>query len=336
MSEREDGSIPVIATSGRRLRRWAAVGGVAAVLLVVAGAALIELRHPGSTAPQSRSAPLDTAASDRLALNAPCDRVTGREEPAGLAQIATFDTVAVVECRFDNKAYPGEGEWSVLIRRVADAGLADLLTALQRPDDDPNPPQGGGCALVGYGPLRILLADGQRRYLHPRAPTTTCGVPQQQVQSVIDGLDWRTVSVTRIEQTRSQASIDAGCEMAWKNENAMGMGGHLGSGGPVFVQHPDADLKVCLYKRAGDPDVGEFDRSVVLSGTEGQQLREALAGPGPAGECAAQTGFAVIFAGGPYVNVELGGCWRVVRGDLDSSSTGSAQPDVVKRLLGLG
>jgi hypothetical protein len=94
-------------------------------------------------------------------------------------------------------------------------------------------------------------------------------------------------------------------------------------------------LKVCIYRRAGDPLAGNLVRSVTLKGTNATALRSALGGVGPTGSCQAQPDYAVVFAGHQYVNVELGGCWRVRRDDGGHTTLGTADPQQLTALLHL-
>jgi hypothetical protein len=83
-----------------------------------------------------------------------------------------------------------------------------------------------------------------------------------------------------------------------------------------------------------DRTVGTFVGIRRLNATDIAQLGDALSGVGQPGACQLQRDFAVIGqSGGPWVNVELGGCWRVVRDDLQPERIGRADPTTAGRLL---
>lgn len=349
MSEPESPDVPGDEDPQPRRRRRApgrvaAVGGAVVVVLAI-GSGVLWMSERGSgrdspSAGEAWSAPAtsvpDAAGLDDIAASAPCGRVASATQLAGVDTVAAFPAVAVVNCRTDVKSYAGEGEWVVLVRQVTVDGLPQLMSALTRPDEQASSGD-TACAAVGYGPLTILLAGRSGAYLHPRAPATACGAPQPAVLAAVNGLTWRTVSVSRIEQTRTEASITSGCDMGWKNETAIDAANASDSaGGPVFTTDAETPLRVCIYRVADDdPQVGAFERGLTLDGSDSRRLRDALTGPGPGGGCAVQDTFAVIRAAGQWVTLELGGCWRLVR-EIDNPATyGSADADVVKELLGL-
>jgi hypothetical protein len=315
---------------------------VVVVLAIGSGLMWLSARDAGRVSPsadEAGSAPatvaLDAATLDDIAKSAPCDRVTSASHLAGADTVAAFPAVAVVDCRTEVKSYPGEGEWAVLVREVTADGLLPLMSALTQPDEE-GPAGETACAAVGYGPLTILLADRAGTYLHPRAPQTSCGAPRPAVLSAISGLTWHIVSTTRIDQLRTEPSITNGCEMGWKNETAIyAANAHDSRGGPVFTADADTPLHVCLYRVADDPQAGEFERGITLDGSDSRRLRDALTGPSPAAGCAAQDSFAVIRDGGQWVNVELGGCWRLIRENDNPVTYGTADAEEVKKLLGL-
>ncbi len=320
----------------------AAVAAVAAVLVVVAGVlAVADKGHSRPTAAHDptgarRGALLGNSRLDQLAEHAPCHLTSRDSDLAGRQVVEQFAASAVIRCSSAERVYPGEGEWQVLIRQVSGSGLNRLLSALTRADQKSS--AGQICSAIGYLPLTILLADRAGRFLHPRAPTTACGAPQPAVVRAIDHASWRTVSVSRIRQTRTADSISSGCDMGWKNENALyeKSGVRAGVGGPVFARNPDAQLQVCLYRTTDDPDGGTLTRSLILTRDQSRQLRAALTGGGPTRTCARQPSFAVIrVRGGQWVNLELGGCWRLIRNDSNPITYAIAQSEVVKEVLQL-
>jgi hypothetical protein len=147
------------------------------------------------------------------------------------------------------------------------------------------------------------------------------------------------VSTQKLTLQRSPAELAAHCQGAWKNENYLyeKFREQASDGGPVLTSHPNNKLSVCIYQiRASDPEVGDFLRGLVLDAAASENLRAALGGAGPRGTCPLQRQFAVISTPpGAEVNVELGGCWRVQRNDGGRQTTGSAEPTVVRSILGI-
>lgn len=326
----------------RRSHRRGALVCAAVMVLLVAGGGLAVSRLG------SRSNPADAIAKpaigaaptrprqDQLAKAAPCQLVNRDQHPATRAQVASFRPVAAVLCTAGLRRYPGDGEWTVQIRRVATDGLSDAAAALTRPDQHSSSPD-QACASIGYGPLMILLADHAGRYLHPRAPVDACGAPQPEVENALNRLRWRTVSVVRLARSRTQASLDSRCEMEWKNE--LSNEGDVRTSPPlgeVFAHAANAPIRVCIYRTGTDILGGRFQRGLTLSGAKAQQLRSALSGAAPIGACQAQHDFATVWAGRSRVNVEFGGCWRVLRVDGASTAIGTADADVLRKLFGLG
>ena len=314
-------AVTVVAVAG------AVVAALAVALLVVA------LRDTGHSPAGGRVA-LHQSLTD-VAGKAPCASLVRDPQPAGRDAVRRFRTAAVVNCRTVERTFPGQGQWQVLVRQVAVRDLAPLLRALVRPDEQS--PTAGACPAIGYLPLTILLADGNGHYLHPRAPLTPCGAPQPQTLRAVAHLQWRTVSTVKVRQLVTPAALASGCAMGWKNELVL-LGPTLprSAGGPVELGGVNDPLTACLYRRAGEPDVGTFQRALRLTGTRATELRAALSHGAPTGTCAPQPDFVVVRStGGAWVNVELGGCWRVLRNDQHPNGYGGGDAAAISRLLAL-
>jgi hypothetical protein len=106
---------------------------------------------------------------------------------------ASFEPVAVIRCVTDYQMIPGKGQWEVATLERADQGLAPLLTALQRPNQ--NRPAGTFCSdLVELPPQFVLVGkDGQA--IWPRLPVTGCGLVQAELLGALAALPWQKVSV---------------------------------------------------------------------------------------------------------------------------------------------
>jgi hypothetical protein len=106
---------------------------------------------------------------------------------------ASFEPVAVIRCVTDYQIIPGKGQWEVATLERADQGLAPLLTALQRPNQ--NRPAGTFCSdLVELRPQFVLIGkDGQA--IWPALPVTGCGLVQGELLGALAALPWQKVSV---------------------------------------------------------------------------------------------------------------------------------------------
>lgn len=318
---------------GRRVRRraaakWSVASSVVVVVVTVAAVAVGTAggspRPAVTTHPAPRPAPQTLVALTRAVK---CPQPT----TAARAQLATFHAVTAVSCNTDFRELPGAGQWQVFVRRVAVAGVAPLQAAFERPDD---PPSTRGCTLDLQFVEPIIFVDAAGRTVAPTAPVDGCHKPQRQLDVALAGVTWHEVSVRRVHQMVSPQAEAAHCAMQWKNENWLAgqMHGTVSRGGQLFMRTPTT-VHVCVFHIiGGDFEVGDFVRGLTLSSAQTRELLAALTGAGPTGACAGQRDFAVVQAGGQWANVELGGCWRVQRSDLDPG-TGAADAAVVSRLL---
>jgi hypothetical protein len=76
--------------------------------------------------------------------------------------------------------------------------VADLLAALRLPDVPPDP--GLLCALDGYISPRLVLLDGQGRWVRPSIPRDSCGKPLAEATTAMDKLRWTRVTTRRSSQ----------------------------------------------------------------------------------------------------------------------------------------
>jgi hypothetical protein len=245
-----------------------------------------------------------------------------------------FVPAVAVWCQESEQHYPGDGQWSVMVRRQLTDGLSTLLSAFLQPDDKLT---NGACPSdLVVGPF-VALVDATGKWVIPAYPRDECGQPKRSIIDTVEHDSWRTVSTTKDHLIASEASIDAGCEPQWKNELSYDSSARpLGRATPVFG-HTGAEPRVCLYTTtASDLTVGTFAGTRHLDAATAARLRAALSGSGagqPRG-CQLQRSFAVVQQpGGPWVNVELGGCWRVTRNDLNPGQIGQADPTVTRKIL---
>lgn len=316
----------------KQLLVFASAAMFAAILAV--GLAMVPWRarsHPAATLPTGpASSALPDAAGElgQLTRRAPCPPAENTAR-ATRNQLRAFHAVAAVRCVEREQTYP-DGEWTVIVREASQSGVDALVAGLDKPDA---PRTSGPCAAVLVGTPQLVLVDVAGQYLAPTFPRDACG---QTEASLADLPAWQIMSTQRLRQQRTAAQIANHCQPAWKNEVYLDdqAGARASPGGPVFTDPTSSVLYGCIYQApAADLSVGAYVRGLTLTGDGARQLRDALTGAGAGGSCAPQRQFAVIStASGPWVNVELGGCWRVQRPD---HAIGIAQPRAVRTLLGL-
>lgn len=304
------------------------------VAVVAVGLGVVPWRarsHPSAslpTGPASSAVPVTAGELSQLTRRAPCPPAANAGR-ATRAQLRAFHAVAAVRCVEREQTYP-DGEWTVIVREASQSRINALAAGLDKPDA---PRTSGPCAAVLIGTPPLVLVDVVGQYLVPTFPRDACGQPEA---SLADLPVWQIMSTQRLRQQRTAAQIANHCQPAWKNEVYLDgqAGAQASPGGPVFTDPAASVLYVCLYQApAADLSVGAYVRGLTLSADGARQLRAALSGADAGGSCAPQRQFAVIgTASGPWVNVELGGCWRVQRPD---NAIGTAQPQLVRALLGL-
>lgn len=305
--------------------------GVLATAVVIAAAAAGAV--PGRQPAPQRAVAGGPRADPDVTRSVPCPpdlapwAGTSSPEP----HLAEFRAVAAVRCVQEVR-----GVWVVRARQVGTNGIAGLQAAYQRRSE---PAVTGGLCTLDLATLPgVALVDAASRWLAPAIPHDSCRKPLPEVRDAIGAVRWRDVRVQKLRRIVSQAAQEVGCEQRWKTLAALNPppGSRLSAGGPVFPVAP-ARVLVCHYRTSlADPEVGAFQRSGHLQGLDAGRLLAALAGPGRAGACPAARDFAVLSSADPRrpsspVQVELGGCWRVLR--ADPPGLGRADPTVARPLL---
>lgn len=303
-------------------------GQAALVAVAVATAGCGTMHAPADVAAPATRGPAHVVVSAQVARSVRC-RVPERQA-VGVPVSARFVAVAAIRCIGSEQVVPGGGLWQFELWQVAEHGLARLTAALRRPSA--TPPPGVICAayLVSV-PLFVLLgSDG--RLIYPRLPTDECGHPQRQVLAAVQALHWMTVSAQRGRQVETQAVIESGCPVGWKDMIGF-LSGSAGDqslrpsrGGPVFSPRPSW-LRVCLYRdRSGPLDTVFVGGGRISGPAETALLAGVAAGRGSAACARAHTMFAVVLPpqiGAMPAYVEIGGCQRVLRPD---NRIGQASP----------
>lgn len=106
---------------------------------------------------------------------------------------ASFVPVAVIRCVTNFQMIPGKGQWETATLERADQGLAPLLTALQRPNE--NKPPGTFCTDLVELPPQFVLVGKDGQVIWPTLPRTGCGLVQEEVLGALAALPWQKVSV---------------------------------------------------------------------------------------------------------------------------------------------
>lgn len=268
----------------------------------------------------------------RLAKHVPC-RAAAYKHVVGPKVFNRFHAVTAVLCIEGRRIYPGQGQWEVIVRKVAVSGVPAYQRYFEQPDE-PNRPKNGICTADLRGIIVPAFVDHRGRALVPRTPVDRChhplGLPKGKRPL---RLRWHVVWVHRIKQVISAAAVAADCPMAWGNSVAWAGPPRDSSGGPLFTAAPKT-VRICVFRTPPDRfAVGHFVRGFRrLDASRTRRLLRALTGAGPRRGCAKQRTFAVIIRSpGSVASVELGGCWRVDRPDR---SAGTANPAVVRAILG--
>jgi hypothetical protein len=339
-----DNAVPAAgATAG--VRRSAAREGwrTAAAVLVAASSAAITIAVIVVTRDNSAHLPAAAPPPSQLAhpnLQALTQRVPCPAKPTTTLDspsLKAFQPVTALVCLTDVRTFPGEGQWEVVVRQIAVAGVNDLHRAFEQPN---LPRSTGTCGLVAVNSPPVALVAASGSYLIPTGPRDGCGEPLR--LTAMQSVQWQDVTVTKQRQLVTPEAMAAGCEMRWKNVAYLYQQSpsRLSPGGQLFPSAP-ATLKVCYYQTpASDPDIGTFVRGITLDAQRTTQLLAALTGPASDAACQASRAFVVITASnaaaaGPWAGVELGGCSRVAR-SYPKQDFGSANPGVVQSILGSG
>lgn len=355
--ETQNADQPADAGRGKRPIRLS----LAAAVLVAGVAVTIALVRPdghgkplaGSTEGSQSTTALSPVDLKSVTANVPCSSAS--TSPVTREALRAFPAVAAMYCTQERRVYPGDGEWQVEVRYGSISDISAFKAVFEEPDRPLIPPsaipsgESFACATssIYLAPVTFVDAGGDS-ILAPIPKDSQCGKPLPEVIAAEQHQPWTELTVTKLEQTKPQSEVAndnaaaaAGCASQWKNEIAMytslGATPYTSPGGPVLTYQPDAPLHVCIYRTqpGGDPIAGMFVRGLSLDASDSSRLRGALTGPGPNGTCPTQDTFAVIRTpNGGYVNVELGGCWRVKR-DGARLTVGSADSVVVRSMLHL-
>lgn len=322
------------------MRRVLSAVTLASIFATGCGVAATAQAPPGSR----------TASSAAVAVRAPCAvaDATPLDAPrpeTGPRLPSDFTPVIAYLCSEQQRPYPDDGVWVVLVGQRLDGDLGPLRSALLLPDTaEPSAPPGvtEACAasLVIRPTLVVVSASGQR--LLPRGPVDWCGDQLVEVDDAIDGLRHVTVQTTKVRQVQSQESVAAaakatslGCEAAWKDPFSHGMVPQtLSQGGPYSPA--SGRVSLCLYRAtAADPLTVGFVAGRRLSAAQTKQLLDAATLPGKRGGCSKPHAGVLVVSQGAMTpaEIELGGCSRVVRETQGRSSVGRVDAGIISGLV---
>lgn len=277
--------------------------------------------------------PLSLGSGPDLAANVPC--YDGHQPLVGPRTLRHFKAVTAVSCIDGRRNYPGQGQWSVRIRRVAVGGLAGLQRYFEQPSRR-DLPKNAMCLDVARFVFVPTFVGADGRWVVPRTPVNACG-PLPGNRKAARRVQWRVVSVQKVKLMVSAAALAAHCAMGIKDLPAGGIGPLRETAGGTLFKSLPTTLRVCVYRTpANDFEVGSFVRGFSLDASRTAKLLRAMTGAAPSGSCPNDRTFAVVSAKPElWAEVELGGCFRVGRTYPDYG-LGGADPAVVRAILGSG
>jgi hypothetical protein len=305
----------------RRSAGGSVAGAVVGILAVTAcGAGLAGGPGGGSTSAPAGPAAVNCPTAPKLP-----EGTAGEPIPAG------FRPAWVLRCSQALRPVPGDGTWHFRIEERADTDAAALLTALRRPDEQ-TPAGTTLCTAIGFGVPYFALVDASGTVVHPRVPRGRCQRPQRQALEALKALPFRETAATRLNQERSQKSIDTGCGQMWTDGLTGDVLAHTrpAASRRTWQKTPDA-LRICLW-RSRTSGLPELVSARTVTGADLAALLTRLDHLPAARPCATRhQRFAVL----EYIRrgwndsaayAEVDGCRRILRpdhtlGHLDPATT---------------
>ena len=245
---------------------------------------------------------------------------------------ADFVPVLLITCGLEERIR-ADGEWTYRVELRATEQLDAVVAALRAllaPKRDGN----YGCTMeLPAEPWFVLQDAGGRQVIPPIPHDNSCHKP---INVGLLGLDYTRTKLTPFRQQSTAAQIDTHCVAAWKNiPRIVAKDGTLKPLGPLPALRP---VNVCVFGATlDDPDAGTFVGGATLTDSEATRLGSALAAIDGAGSaaCASTDDFALVFAAGDPLYVELSGCHRVFGGNGDQASVPAPQVAAVIKELKL-
>jgi hypothetical protein len=229
----------------------------------------------------------------------------------------TFHPVAAVMCREDTRRRADGGTDAIAVEDRADDVTA-LLAALRRPDAPPPDPD-EFCNLDGYITPRLVLLDGQGRWVRPRIPRDACDKPLAEAAAAIDKLHWTRVTTRVVGEVESADAAASGCDqvytdMVWFT----GVYPPTRQGDLAPPADDAASVRLCIYQvkpsgRDSEKPQGDFVSGGMLPAGRWAAVKRAVRASGKATPCTTPANrFARLETPQGDVYVELDGCRRLV------------------------
>jgi hypothetical protein len=245
---------------------------------------------------------------------------------------ASFRPTAVVMCTDETRTVARDGTWAFLVEQRADSGFSTFVDELRRPSDELSSGPCPGLLIIAPW-FELIGPDGQG--LRVAVPRDECSQPRESALNALRGLPFKTVKETRLGQVESQAAIDAGCAMRWKNMPAIEVGDGMARSSARDRVFPTTPNQLTLCRFSADPrDVtaGHFVSGKKLTGATIASVLAELEASQPASACTLTSStFAVLTPNpaGATVYVELDGCHRIL---TDAHELRQASPALIALL----
>jgi hypothetical protein len=235
-------------------------------------------------------------------------------------------------CTDETRNIAGDGAWAFLVEQRADTGFDTFVDVLRKPSDELSP---GACPGIYIMTPWFELVGPDGQGLRVSVPRDECSQPRQEALDALRGLPFKTVKETRLAQVESQAAIDAGCAMDWKNMPAIEVEDGAARSSARDRVFPTTPNQLSLCRFAADPrDVtaGNFVSGKKLTGATMTSVLAELEASQPASPCTLTSStFAVLMPNpaGATAYVELDGCHRIL---TDTHELRQASPELIAML----
>jgi hypothetical protein len=252
----------------------------------------------------------------------------------------TFRPVAAVMCREDTQRRADGGtDWTGIEDRADE--VAALLAALRLPDAPPPSPEPSageissnfGCTTEAHIPPRLVLLDGQGRWVRPGIPVDGCGKPLAEATAAMDKLHWTPVATRVLAEVESAEAAASGCDqtftdMVWFT----GVYPPTRQGDLAPLANDAAAVRLCRYQvkasgRDSEKPQGTFVSGGLLPPGRWAAVKRAVQTSGKATPCTTPANlFARLETARGDIYVELDGCRRlvaqgVIPGDATNADT---------------
>jgi hypothetical protein len=247
----------------------------------------------------------------------------GNDAVSLLRYAGTFRPVAAVMCREDTRRRPDGGTDAIAVEDRAD-DVAALLAALRLPDAPPSPEPSAGspamiCTADGYLPPRLVLLDGQGRWVRPGIPRDGCGKPLAEASAAMDTLRWTRVTTRVLGEIESAEAAASGCDqvytdMVWFT----GVYPPSRQGDLAPMADDAASVRLCVYQvkasgRDSEKPQGDFVSGGTLPTGRWAAVKRVVQTSGKATPCTTPANrFARLQTPQGEIYVELDGCRRLV------------------------